>query len=470
MTNAALPSSQDSRARSPWPWLLAILLIAPLAVSGTSAEGPEPVELTWPRVHIGDEPHYLVMINSLIADGDLDLANNYANVHRGLLDAGAMATGHDLDHHVKWYVGDRLITWHEAFLAPGQGWRHDHDGHRMPTLRPRFPTGDGPHHEYSWHPPGLPLLLAPLVYPLRGTIWVERAALFCSGLVTLAAMLFFHSLLAPYASDDNSAWAATALAFLGTPAWYYGRALFCEAYLLAFAVGAYALVLRRDAYFTAGTLLALGVLMKPPFAVLAIPLAVNGWLAPSTFSPATIRTTHKLKCVSRLFVPIGVSVFAIALLNQHMYGAWYRTSMRWESGDLIKGTIGLLFSYRHGLMASVPAMVAVAAAWPLFFRLYRREAVVLATAFAIWFVLMACWLAWDGGACYGPRMIVPVIPLAMVPAVVFFRCAWWNSRAARAAVAMLVAASVATNAVAAFCPSYAWRMHPWSLIARWICG
>ena len=31
----------------------------------------------------GDEPHYLVLINSVISDGDFDLANNYRDVHRG---------------------------------------------------------------------------------------------------------------------------------------------------------------------------------------------------------------------------------------------------------------------------------------------------------------------------------------------------------------------------------------------------
>ena len=31
----------------------------------------------------GDEPHYLLLIGSLIEDGDVDLANNYDAVHAG---------------------------------------------------------------------------------------------------------------------------------------------------------------------------------------------------------------------------------------------------------------------------------------------------------------------------------------------------------------------------------------------------
>lgn len=464
MTNVIRPDRDGSRSSpssSAWPWLLAILLVAPLALSGTSAEGPEPVEFTWPRVHIGDEPHYLVMVNSIISDGDLDLRNNYENVHQGGFDAGATAARHDLDHHVKWYVGDRLITWHEAFLAPGQGWRRDADGHSIPTLRPGFPTSDAPREEYSWHPAGLPMLLAPAVYLLRGTAWVEPAALACSGLVAVAAMLAFRWLVAPYAADGDAAWLATALAFLGTPAWYYGRTLFCEIYLLAFAVGAYTLVLRRSAYFTAGMLLALGVLMKPPFAVFALPLTVDILLQVSA-------ARARIERLARLSLPIGAAVLTLACLNHRIYGAWYRTSMRWESGDAVQGAIGLVFSYRHGLLASVPAILPAVAAWPLFVRRHRRDAMLFASAFTIWFLLMASWLAWDGGACYGPRMIVPVIPLTLAPLAVVSRCGWWKSPLARVATTVVVTASVAVNAVAAFFPSYAWRMHPWSLIGQWL--
>ena len=47
-----------------------------------------------------DEPHYLVLINSLLDDGDLDVSNNYASVHAGGQDAGLFyAVGRNLDHH-----------------------------------------------------------------------------------------------------------------------------------------------------------------------------------------------------------------------------------------------------------------------------------------------------------------------------------------------------------------------------------
>ncbi|MGH7134364.1 MAG: hypothetical protein ACREHD_01405, partial [Pirellulales bacterium] len=115
----------------------------------------------------------------------------------------------------------------------------------------------------------------------------------------------------------------------------------------------------------------------------------------------------------------------------------------------------------------VPAVAPAVAAWPLFVREHRRDALLLAGGFAAWFILAASWKAWDGGACYGPRMIVAVIPLALVPIALLPKCGWWQARTARTLAALLLFASVVTNAVAAFAPSYAWRTHAWSLLWRW---
>jgi hypothetical protein len=41
-----------------------------------------------PYIKGGDEPHYLLILNSLINDGDLDLKDNYESVHQGSLQAG----------------------------------------------------------------------------------------------------------------------------------------------------------------------------------------------------------------------------------------------------------------------------------------------------------------------------------------------------------------------------------------------
>ncbi|HQU42624.1 MAG TPA: hypothetical protein PK867_07415, partial [Pirellulales bacterium] len=216
---------------APWVALLVMLLVEPLLWSVKLDRGGAKLVFDRPRVHSGDEPHYLVMLNSLLADGDLDLANNYGSVHQGSNDAGASFAHSALDHHIRWYDGNRLMGWWQIFETDPARWRRDARGAPAPTLREGVPSNAPPKREYSWHPPGLPLLLYALLRPLRGSPWIEPAALCCSTLAVVAAMFLFRILIAPYAGDSNVLWTTAAVAFLGTPAWHYGGTLFCEPYL-----------------------------------------------------------------------------------------------------------------------------------------------------------------------------------------------------------------------------------------------
>jgi hypothetical protein len=68
--------------------LVAALLLAPHLFVGRYYSNHLPI-LGPAQVVSGDEPHYLLMLNSLLDDGDLDLSNQYAAVHAGMTAAGA---------------------------------------------------------------------------------------------------------------------------------------------------------------------------------------------------------------------------------------------------------------------------------------------------------------------------------------------------------------------------------------------
>lgn len=439
---------------SPWPMLLALLLLDPLAMSLT-LDGTGRMEVSWPRVRSGDEPHYLVMVHSLLNDGDLDVANNYGSVHSGSGEAGAYFAGSALDHHVVWYHGDHLQTWWRVFENDPARWQRDALGRPLPTPRNDVPLVL-PEHEYSWHPPGMPLLLCGLMQPLRGTSWIEPGALCCSALAVVTAMFAFRMLIDPYATNSNVLWMSTLVAFLGTPTWHYGRTLFCEPYLLACAVAAYALALRRSAFLLAGALIALGILMKPPFALLAIPLAADAFRAGAP------------RHIWRLLTPIVLSVAAILALNLSMHGSCFKSPIQWESGSILRGSAGLLFSHDHGLLPFAPAVAMVAAAWPCFFRSHRRDATVLLSGVCLYFCLMAAWISWKGSTCYGPRMIVPAIPLMFAALPFVPQCKWWRNRAAKVAAIGACGCSVAINALGAIWHGCVWDRHPVVLLYEWL--
>src|SRR5260370_41395861 len=71
------------KARGVAWWLgLTTLIVLPQFYQPSKA-----VQWSFPIVAHGDEPHYLVLLNSLIFDGDFDLRNNYLSVHEGSIQA-----------------------------------------------------------------------------------------------------------------------------------------------------------------------------------------------------------------------------------------------------------------------------------------------------------------------------------------------------------------------------------------------
>jgi hypothetical protein len=115
--------------------LTLLLLAAPLCVSGPVPGAKTSISFGLPMVHSGDEPHNLVLINSVISDGDLNVRNNYQNVHQGGNQAGRKFAGWAIDHHVSWYWRTHYIRWWQAFEMDHHRWNKDAQGHPVPLCK-----------------------------------------------------------------------------------------------------------------------------------------------------------------------------------------------------------------------------------------------------------------------------------------------------------------------------------------------
>jgi hypothetical protein len=346
------------------------------------------------------------MLHSLVSDHDLDLSNNYDRARQGSLELGAGRIGAAIDHQVAWYGADgRWRGWDSVYDYA----RDEHGKAVLPPALPKRKPGAPSEFEgkpqYSQHPPGLPLLLAPLVYPARGSAWVEHLAIVWSTLATLACALLLRELLRGLSNDRGLVNATTLLAILGSPTWHYGRMLFSEPWLALCAVGALTLATRKNAFFLAGLFLAVGIQMKPPFALLAGPLFVDRLLA------------RDAKGAALFALPITLGVALVLYENQLFFGGPLRAAQPWESGNLLTGTLGGLFSLQHGLIAFCPALLVAMGGFPALFRSNRREAWLVLGMAVPYCILMWSWYCWWGGYCYGPRLVAPIIPLLFVPAL-----------------------------------------------------
>jgi hypothetical protein len=425
--------------------LIGALLLLPLIYDSPNTPGKHHIGL--PRVYSGDEPHYLVMINSLLLDGDLDLANNYAAVHNGASEAGRWFSGWPLDHHTVWFEGTTRREWRAVYEDQPPNWDQDSEGHPVPRLRVGQSVPVAGHTETSTHPPGLALLLAPLLLPFRNTALVEPLAIACSALATIIAMLVFRNLIRSYAATP-AAELITAVTFLATPIWHYARSLFTEPYLLLFAIVAYSTTLRGRSPFLAGVMIGLGLLMKPTFILLGLPLL------------ALYVVARNGRAALLFALPMAASLAATIGYDAVMLGSPWRAVQEWRQGSLPVGAWKMLFSPTKGLLISAPATVVALAAWPRFFRTHRRDATVLMAAILLNYVFFASYAVWWGGSGYSVRYMVPVLPLVFVSLVSFADGTWPRSRVLRGTAVALCVLSGVVNARAAIQYWKSWDTNP----------
>ena len=303
----------------------------------------------------GDTPHYLVTVNSIIEDGDLDLSNNYSQAERGDWDQGTRFRGKKLDRHV-----DRD--------ALGQ--------------------------ELSFHSPFLPLILAPFCWPFRGTEWVESICIW----LTISVVIISLSLLSRRLPGGNKV--VLLLAF-ATPLWCYGRDLWTEPWMLA----AWVLMLTSVSPWIQAVAAVAGILFKYSFAVV-----------PATFALVAFyeRDRHRALIVGGAAVTAVLFAFGFtqyifrhtdhfSLFHLGAHGSWDQHNLLGPFTVQFKGALGLLFDPLDGILPFSPFL-----AWGLW--TFRRCGPVYLPALSF-FALHSVYHDWGAGSGFSARYLVPMLPI-----------------------------------------------------------
>ncbi|MGQ9496608.1 MAG: hypothetical protein ACUVRY_10245 [Thermoanaerobaculaceae bacterium] len=315
----------------------------------------------------GDEPHYALMAHALATGGDLDLAEAYRQVAEGSKIAGRKFAGKILDKHLRPYGGGEIFS----------------------------------------HPLGLPMLAAPLIW-LKNCVSPAAPPDLLLGLMTVA--ITFLALAAGLDLVAALGWGragvlAVLTLYFSTPLWYYSRTFFTEPFLWALPVLALWAVSRRR-QLLATVCLGLVVLVKEPAvltvtAIVGVSLIVGGWrwAAALGAGPAVA----------------GILYFAKNLL---VYGNPLVMSQAFQVGEPLRGFIGTLFDSAHGLLPFAPVVAVILVSYPLGVLHPCTKAPLHTAALAVflaWLVLVALWVDWRGGSCFGPRLLLPVLPAFVVP-------------------------------------------------------
>lgn len=360
----------------------------------------------------GDEPHYLLLVHSLLQDRDLELAADYDAVAAGAPRAGAAFAGVPLDHHT-WVVdpasGARAL-WSELYdwRRPSRCDGHDPGCRVYRKLDERLPEASPTRRERPAHPPAYALAVAACLAPLgldaaADAGAVERAAIATSWLFVLATLVATWLLAGAAGLPPASRLAAAALVLL-SPLTAYARGLFAEPLTaLLLTLGLWAWLRARPA--TAATLLAGAAWLKPPWALLGLAL----WaMAPRRGDATSAR---------RFGLPFAAAGAALLLGNLALTGGPIvsgQLGWTWAEGPL--GWARTWIDGRHGLLPFVPWVVlALPALRP---RPPRAPSLADVAPGLVALGLLLSAFGSLGEICVGPRLWLPLLPLLAVAALV----------------------------------------------------
>ncbi len=113
-------------------------------------------------------------------------------------------------------------------------------------------------------------------------------------------------------------------------------------------------------------------------------------------------------------------VIGLAAHNVLRFGDPFRFGYEGEgfTTPLWQGIAGLLFSPGRSVFVYAPPLVLSLILWPRFRRVCPALADLLALAWGSALIFYGAWWAWHGGWSWGPRFLVPLIPLSMLPLIV----------------------------------------------------
>jgi hypothetical protein len=358
-----------------------------------------------PRLPGGDEPHYLVITESLLRDGDLRIENNHAHRDYAAFFGGTLAPD---------------------YLARGK---------------------DGA--IYSVHAPGTSVLVLP-AYRLFGYRGAQATIMLIAAMA--GALLWYIGWLA--AGDARAAWLAWAAIVLSPTFLIQGVTIFPDGPAACIVCVAIVLLLRLQSAGTLGLVVTSALLAALPwlhtrFAVLAAGFGlVTVW---AVFGDQTRAAAARWRrAAAFLVIPVASAVAWFAFF-EIIYGtpnpaAPYGPNPEARLAYVPGGLLALLFDEQFGLFVYPPildaAVVAFGARARDGLRLVRAA---LAVAFVYLAVVATYWMWWAGVPATPARFAAVVLPVFAAPLAVSWRRlrAWGRALAGSVlALSLAIAAMV----------------------------
>jgi hypothetical protein len=207
-----------------------------------------------------------------------------------------------------------------------------------------------------------------------------------------------------------------------TPVWLGARSLYSETLQATLTIWFMYFALRardskrRDAWAALGVVLGLGINTKVTLFVLPVAVVID----------QLYERWDRSRVIAAACALPGLLLGAAAWFwyNHVRFGdvmnQGYTTVNDGELGfnvPLASGVYGLLFSSGKSVFQYAPVLLAAVFAVPYFWRERRRDLWLIALPSLFTLCVIGKWWAWSGDWGWGPRLLLPVVPLACLPIV-----------------------------------------------------
>jgi hypothetical protein len=272
---------------------------------------------------------------------------------------------------------------------------------------------------------------------------------------SLTAILIYKTCVMLGAKDRSSALTSLVYAF-GTIAWAFSESFFPHAISAFLVTSGIYLVLKYTHHDSAsiellaisGFILGCAVLVEYPLVLVLPPLLCYLYVRKRDFVT-----------LGYFLVPYVVSLASVWLYNAicfdspfvfpEQYGVLLaQKGVPWTevfSNPIQVGLYGLLFDQFRGLFYYSPVLLFALPGFYLLYKDHWETAVLFASTFLIFLFFYSKWWCWFGGSSFGPRFLLPALPLLTIPLhkvidQYFHEKAFWSAFLIACAISVVVSA------------------------------
>ncbi len=279
-----------------------------------------------------------------------------------------------------------------------------------------------------------PVALARLI-PGAG---LASSAMLLNSLATALTAFFLILSAARLGYSQRASVTAGLLYGLATYAWVYAKTMFSEPLVaLGWMILVWLLLgeINGRRALLAGVAMAATVAIRPASILLALPFALLLW----DRRPAVL-----LRRLLWYGLPIALTGLALLAFNWQRFGDPLQFGYSETfNGSLLAGLAGFLWSPDRSIFLFAPPLLALFWAFPAFIRSHGALGWRLLAIAAFTVVLYAFWPVFWGGPVWGPRYVLPVLPLLLLLTLPAVERAWQERGWPRWAMATLAVLGVA---------------------------